>query len=104
MGHVPRKISSTCSLFLRHEGIITCKITDPKIRYSRDLEQGGLEIPCMLPFQGECELLAKVQKLLSLSMKNILLNKLSEFRFMVMLKRSNKSQRKKTSHCLKLKE
>ena len=32
----------------------------------------------MLLFQGECELLAKVQKLLSLSEKNILLNKRSE--------------------------
>ena len=53
VGHVPRRISSTCLLFLRHGGAITCKITDPKKRYSRDLEQGGLEIPCVLLFQAE---------------------------------------------------
>jgi len=78
VGHVPRRISSTCSLFLRHGGTITCKITDPKKRYSRDLEHGGLEIPCLLLFQAESELLAKVQKLLSLSEKNFTVGKQSE--------------------------
>ena len=65
-----RRISSTCSLFLRHGGAIACKITDSKKQYSKDLEQGGLEIPCVLLFQAESELLDKVQKLLSLSEKN----------------------------------
>ena len=30
VGPLPKKISSTCSLFLRHGGVITCKITNPK--------------------------------------------------------------------------
>ena len=30
VGHVPRRISSTCSLFLRHGGAIACKVTGPK--------------------------------------------------------------------------
>jgi len=77
---VPRRISSTCSLFLRHGGAIPCKITDPKKRYSRDLEQGGLEIPCVLLFQAKSELLDKVQKLLSLSEKNFATVKPSESR------------------------
>ena len=47
VGHLPKKISSTCSAFLRHRpGVIVCRITDPYKRYSKDLEQGGLEIPC----------------------------------------------------------
>ena len=49
--------------------MITCNITDPKKRYSRDLEQGGLEISCLLLFEGEQELLEKVRKLLSLTEK-----------------------------------
>jgi len=58
-------------LFLRHGGLITCKITDPRKKYSQDLEQGGLEIPCLLLFRGERDVLAKVEKLLSLSEKKI---------------------------------
>jgi len=49
-------------------------------RYSRDLEQGGLEIPCVLLFQAKSELLDKVQKLLSLSEKNLATVKPSESR------------------------
>ena len=65
-------------LFLRHGGLITCKITDPRKKYSRDLEQGGLEIPCLLLFWGERDVLAKVEKLLSLSEKKILVKKSTE--------------------------
>ena len=43
VGYLPKKIRSTCSLFLRHGGVNTCKITDPTRQYSRDLEQGGLD-------------------------------------------------------------
>ena len=46
-GHVPRRISSTCSMFLRRGGRIDCEITGDR-RYSEDLPQGGLEIPCKL--------------------------------------------------------
>ena len=53
-------------------------MTDPKKQYSRDLEQGGLEIPCVLLFRAESELLDKVQKLLSPSEKNFTAVKPSE--------------------------
>ena len=52
VGHVPKKISSICSLFLRRGGAIHCRVSDVK-RYSADLEQGGLEIPCILKFEGD---------------------------------------------------
>ena len=49
IGHVPRKISAACSLFLRNH---RCTVTGSQ-RYSRDLIQGGLEVPCKLTFKGE---------------------------------------------------
>ena len=45
VGHVPKKLSCLCSLFLLRGGIICCKVTGLR-RYSSDLPQGGLEIPC----------------------------------------------------------
>ena len=44
VGHVPRKISVACSLFLQREGNIRCIITGNR-QYSRDLSQGGLTYP-----------------------------------------------------------
>ena len=64
IGHIPRKISSICSMFLRHGGTIKCRVTASR-RYSRDLPQGGLEIPCVLTFQGCEKDIAKVSKLVS---------------------------------------
>ena len=65
-GHVPKKISTTCSLFLRRGGAIHCTVTGAKC-YSADLEQGGLEVPCVLKFIGDREklkcLLDKIKKL-----------------------------------------
>ena len=49
VGHVPRKISALCTLFLRQSGSITCPVTGSR-QYSRDLSQGGLEVPCILTF------------------------------------------------------
>ena len=43
--HVPKRISLICSSFLRRGGSITCKVMGPR-RFSADLLQGGLEIPC----------------------------------------------------------
>ena len=43
IGHLPRKISRTCSLFLRRGSEITCRVTG-HTRYSVDLPQGGLEV------------------------------------------------------------
>ena len=48
VGHVPRKISPICSLFL---GNSHCEITEGR-RCSRGIPQGGLEIPCRLIFEG----------------------------------------------------
>ena len=52
VGHVPRRISSVCSMFLRRGGSIHCRVTAYR-RYSADLTQGGLEIPCLLTFTGK---------------------------------------------------
>ena len=62
VGHVPRKISTVCSLFLRSGGSITCEITGSR-KYSHDLPQGGLEIPCSLEFTGELVKIEKVKQL-----------------------------------------
>lgn len=43
LGHVPRKISALCSIFVRHGGTIVCIINDAHC-YSVDLPQSGLEI------------------------------------------------------------
>ena len=51
VGHLPRKISRVCSLFLRC-GVITCEITGRKC-YSKDLVQGGLEVPCILILKSD---------------------------------------------------
>lgn len=51
MGNVPRKISALCSTFIRKGGTISCCVTGSR-RYSSDLPQGGLEIPCIIKFVG----------------------------------------------------
>ena len=49
-GHLSRKISSICSIFLRKGGKIFATVCG-SWRHSRDLVQGGLEIPCMLKLE-----------------------------------------------------
>lgn len=44
VGHIPRKISMMCSMFLK-KGQIICTVTG-KRQYLADLPQGGMEIPC----------------------------------------------------------
>lgn len=68
VGHVPRIISATCSSFLRRTGTITCRVIGGR-RYSSDLPQGGLEIPCMLTFSGDLKLVEKAKKLLETQVK-----------------------------------
>lgn len=60
VGHVPRIISAVCSMFLLHGGSIECRVTGGR-RYSEDLPQGGLELPCVLKFIGPS---AKLKSLL----------------------------------------
>ena len=50
VGHVPRHYSCVFSLFLRNDGVISCCVNGGR-RYSRDLPQGGLEIPCIYTFK-----------------------------------------------------
>ena len=65
IGHLPRKLSRVCSLFVRTGGNIRCTVTGRR-RYSADLHQGGLEIPCLLLFYiiVEPKELAKLKRLL----------------------------------------
>ena len=51
VGHMPRKISAICSLFLWHGVRIQCEVTGTR-QYSRDIPQGGLEIPYQYIFEG----------------------------------------------------
>lgn len=51
VGHIPRRISTICSLFIRRGGTIRC-IVNGRWRHSSDLLQGGLEIPCILHFMA----------------------------------------------------
>ena len=60
VGHLPRRISTLASLFIRRGGIIRCSVTGNR-RYSRDLAQGGMEIPCQLTFIGMGKELKKVR-------------------------------------------
>ena len=52
VGHLPRKLCRLCALFIRRGGSISCSVSGRR-RYSSDLPQGGLEIPCVLVFKGE---------------------------------------------------
>ena len=61
VGHLPKTISRVCSLFLRRGGTIYCIVTNTR-RYSADLPQGGLEIPCTLHFEGINSLRRRLKK------------------------------------------
>lgn len=63
VGHVPRRISAACSHFLQRNGTIKAVVSDHR-RYSKDLPQGGIEVPCILICKGEIGLLHKVKKLI----------------------------------------
>ena len=62
IGHLPRRFSAIFWSFLR-SGSITCIITGTR-QYSRDLVQGGLEVPCTLIFNGDPSKIEKVKGLL----------------------------------------
>ena len=51
VGHVPRKISAACSLFLQREGSIRCIIMGNR-QYSRYLPQGGWKYPVNSNFRA----------------------------------------------------
>ena len=51
-------------MFLRNHGTIKCKVTGNR-RYSSDLPQGSMEIPCSLCFTGCDDLLKKLSTLVN---------------------------------------
>jgi len=63
VGHLPRRISTPCNRFIENHGTITCIVTGSR-RYSADLEQGGLEIPAKLIFEGGEEMIDQVRLLI----------------------------------------
>ena len=63
VGHLPKRISRVCSSFIHHGGEIMCEVTGRR-RYSRDLVQGGLELPCTLIMKSNKKELDKVKQLL----------------------------------------
>lgn len=62
VGHLPRKMTRVCSLFIRRGGSITCTVTGHR-RYSADLPQGGLEVPCLLLFKATPKEITKLKKI-----------------------------------------
>lgn len=74
IGHIPRTILRICSLFLLRNGTISCIVTGPR-RYSGDLPQGGVEIPCKLVFDGsnapeQKEDVAKLKRLIKRKLRS----------------------------------
>ena len=63
VGHMPKKISSTCSMFLQLGDTITCTVAGNR-RYSWDLIQGGMEILCILILKGKGGIVDRAKKLL----------------------------------------
>ena len=62
--HLPRAQPKIYSLFLCKNGTIDCIVMGAR-RYSADLPQGGLGIPCKLVFNGKCEEIKKLKLLLA---------------------------------------
>ena len=52
--HVSKKISAICSIFIRCGGTINCVVNGAH-RFSANLPQGGLEIPCILNFTAKIQ-------------------------------------------------
>jgi len=65
VGHIPRLFSAACYVFLGRPGSrILCTVTEHR-KYSRDLPQGGMEIPCQYTFHGGKSMITKLKVLLS---------------------------------------
>ncbi len=67
IGHLPRKISFACHLFLRRLRSIWCEVTGGR-RHSEDLIQGGLEVPCIIFFRGSVKDVRKLKILVEHAM------------------------------------
>ena len=60
VGHVPRYISTLCSLFISRGGTLYATVLGGQ-QCSSDLVQGGMEVPCRLHFVGNGGELKKVK-------------------------------------------
>ena len=69
VGHLLRKVSRLCSLFLRRGGTIDCIVTGAR-RRSADLPQDGLEVPC-----SNCDLVYLVPTVQNFHVEKILCRK-----------------------------
>ena len=73
VGHVPRLTSPIYSQYIRSRGSINCTITGFR-RFSADLPQGGMEIPCVLTLKSsngkECDKPAKLLNMTLFKSKN----------------------------------
>ena len=65
---MPKRISLICSSFLWRDGTITCRVTGAR-RYSANLLQGSLEIPCQLHFEGNNTDIDKAKNLMQYAME-----------------------------------
>ena len=63
VGHVPHNISCVSTLFIRRGCTIVSSVSGPR-RYSDDLPQGGLELPCVYKFTSPSDLAGKARKIL----------------------------------------
>ena len=64
VGHLPRQLSQILSLFLFKNSTIDCVVICRR-RYSSDLPQEGLKIPCKLIFNGKRDDIKKLKHLLA---------------------------------------
>ena len=68
-GHVPKFLSKITYFFLKLEGDLVVKITGQR-RYSRDLDQGGMELPGTYVFTStDAEMHAKLEMLVKEAME-----------------------------------
>ena len=62
VGHLPREVSKVAWYFQKRGGTINMEVIGRRRRSS--LEQGGLEIPCLMKFTGNKKLVENLRKLL----------------------------------------
>ena len=89
VGHVPKFLSKITYFFLKLGGDLTVKITGQR-RYSRDLDQGGMELPGTYVFTStDTEMHAKLEMLVKEAMEQYN-NKIKEKEREKKIKKKNK--------------
>ena len=89
VGHVPKFLSKITYFFLKLGGDLVVKITGQR-RYSRDLDQGGMELPGTYVFTStDAEMHAKLEMLAKEAMEQYN-NKIKENEREKKIKKKNK--------------